>query len=185
MGGAGEAGFCVDRRTNGPPKDDLHNSLVKMRKNELLPEWFDQEAQNACMDVAMNDQTDSYIGYLVTFQEIEEEYGDVTIANKMRAVGAHAMGREYRFDDAAVTPDVLQIMYNHQKQNLARQGVLVLPPRPGKGGMQSQDEGTAAIQDRLAHYMADYKSVAHKMSLDQYMALLSEHRFSSIKDIGY
>ena len=192
MGGAGEVGFSYDMRTGGPPKDEFHNFLVKARKNDLLPPWFDGNAQHTCMDIAMDPQKDLYIGYSIDIQDIENEYKDKAIAVEMRAVAAHAMGKEYRFDDPAyadMSQDTLRFMMEHQKQNLARQGIKVLPRRPGKerpvGQGADDSNDMAAMQCQMAHYMDDFKTVAHRMSIEEYGALLREHKFNSIKDIEH
>ena len=140
----------------------------------------------------MDPQKDIYIGYSIDFQDVEDEYEDAAIAAEMRAVAAHAMGKEYRFDDPAyadMSRDMVRVMVEHQKQNLPRQGMRALPPRPGKEKPAGQGadgaDSMAALQNQMAHYMDDFNTVSHKMSIEEYTALLGQHKFRSIKDIGY
>lgn len=42
-----------------------------------------------------------------------------------------------------------------------------------------------AEMDRFNHLADDFNSVLHRMNLEEYVALLEEHLFSSIKDLGY
>ena len=189
MGDAG--GWAYDMRDGGPPKDDFHNFLVKARKQDVLPTWFGQEAQHACMEYAMSSEGDSFIGYAIDAEDIEKDYKDKSIPTHMRAVAAHIYGREYRFDDPRfVNMDsaTLGAILARQKMQLERQGARCLPRKPGrekKGAFDLNDPNNAAQVQTLDHYMDDFNSVSHKMSMDQYMELLGKHRFNSIKDIGY
>jgi len=82
-------------RTGSPPEEQFHKFQVRKRKADLLPTWFDQDAQHICEEVAMHPQTDSYIGYSMDFQDIEQEYKDKKVSTQMWAVAAHVYGREY------------------------------------------------------------------------------------------
>lgn len=120
-------------RHGGFQEDQFHNFLVKARKSELLPPWFDQDAQHACFEVALDAQKDSFISYSMDFQGIEAEYADNTMSIQMRAVAAQVYGREYRFDDPAyanVDPEMMGAMLERQRYNVTRQGFKLLPPRP-------------------------------------------------------
>lgn len=190
MGGE-ERGWTYDLRNGGPPRDDFHNFLVKARKQDVLPTWFGQEAQHACIEYAMRSEGNSFIGHAIDAEDIEEDYEDKSMPTDMRAVAAYIYGREYRFDDpefANADIGTRGAILARQKMQLGRQGVQCLPRKPGrekKEAFDLNDPNNAAEAQTLDHYMDDFNSVASQMSMDQYVELLEKHRFNSIKDIGY
>lgn len=190
MGGP-ECGWTYDPRNGGPPKDDFHNFLVKARKQNVLPTWFGQEAQHACIDYAMNPEGNSFIGHAIDADDVEGEYKDKSMPTQMRAVAAHVYGREFRFDEpqfAVADVATLGAIMARRKMQLGRQGIRCLPRKPGREKEEAYDldnPGNAALAQALDHCMDDFNSVAGQMSMDRYLELLKKHMFNSIKDIGY
>ena len=143
------------------------------------------------METAMNSDGDSFIGHAIDAINVEEDYKDMSMPTPMRAVAAHIYGREYRFDDpqfANTDAAMLGMILTRQKLQLGRQGIQCLPRKPGrerKGAYDLNDPENAAEIQTFDHSMDDFNSISDRVSLDQYMKLSKEHRFNSIKEIGY
>ena len=136
------------------------------------------------MEIAMKSDGISFIGHAIDAKDVEEDYEDKSMPTQMRAVAAHIYGRETRFDD----PQFANADAAMLGMILTRQGIECLPRKPGrerKDAYDLNDPENAVETQTFDHYMDDFNSVLHRVSLDQYLKLLREHRFNSIKDIGY
>lgn len=178
-------------RTGGPPKDDFHNFLCQNTKGRPRTAMVrPRRSQKDCMDLAMDSNTGSHIGYSVDFQDLEQDYKHKCFPECMRAVAAYVNGKEYRFDDpryAQCTLEMLGAILERQKAQLARQCVKALPPRLGKEKKAAYDMTKSNVEEQkqFNHDMADFNKVSHKMKIDEYLGLLKEQQFESITDFGY
>lgn len=182
--GGKEIGWTTDFRGK-PPRDEFGSFLYEIQQTGLLPDWFDREACAETMKLAKDANGDVYIGHAIDAEDIEaahEVQGQSVVALMRRAAECvYGGGFEYESDQ-----EVVGAVMAHRIPKFLRKGIARLPRKPGQERRPVYDPSRHAASEptlKMNYFVDDYENVEDQMSIEEYIALMDEHKLKSILDL--